>query len=248
MRETRVFTDQALEAGLDVELEAAKGQHLLKVLRLRDGASLRLFNGDGREFGGRLRRIGGTVRIDVESVLGSEPPSPLELRLLLGVSRGERMDIAIQKAVELGVARISPVFSKRCVVRLSGERLRRREAHWRGVVTAACEQSGRCRLARMDRPAPLDAALGEVCADLRLVLDSHGRTGLHEAGPPRRGVELLVGPEGGLEDAEVRSARERGFVAVRLGPRIMRTETAPLAALAAIQTLWGDFRTAPPAA
>ena len=243
MREPRVYTDQTLEPGLRVRLEPAAGRHLLKVLRRRPGTPLRLFNGDGRELQGCLGGVSGSsVTATVEALTRSEPAPAFELTLLLGVSRGERMDFAIRKAVELGVTGISPLFTARSVVRLEGGRLQRRTAHWHGLVVSACEQSGRCRLPRLAPPQPLTAAMEESAGDLRLLLYHRGDNGLRRLAAPQRGIDLLVGPEGGLEAAEIRLARERGFVPVRLGPRIMRTETAPLAALTAIQMLWGDFR------
>jgi len=243
MREPRVYTDQTLEPGLRVRLEPATGRHLLKVLRLRPDAPLRLFNGDGRELQGHLSDIAGSsVTATIEALTGSEPEPPLQLNLLLGVSKGERMDFAIRKAVELGVTGISPLFTARSVVRLNGERLQRRTAHWHGLVVSACEQSGRCRLPYLAPPQSLAAATKHSGCDLRLLLYHRGDTGLERLATPQRGIDLLVGPEGGLDEAEIRLARKRGFVPVRLGPRIMRTETAPLAALAVIQMLWGDFR------
>jgi len=152
------------------------------------------------------------------------------------------MDFAIRKAVELGVTGITPLFTARSVVRLQGERLQRRIDHWRGLVVSACEQSGRCRLPQLAPPHPLQESLQGADGDLRLVLHHRGEGGLEQLGPPQRGIDLLIGPEGGLEAVEIGLAREQGFIPVRLGPRIMRTETAPLAALAAIQMLWGDFR------
>ena len=243
MREPRVYTDQTLESGLRVHLEPTTGHHLLKVLRLRLDAPLRLFNGDGREFQGRLSAISGnSVSATIEVLSRSDPEPSLQLNLLLGVSRGERMDFAIRKAVELGVTGISPLVTTRSVVRLKGERLQRRTAHWHGLVVSACEQSGRCRLPHLAPQQSLAAAMENSGSDLRLLLYHRGDTGLEQLATPQRGVDLLVGPEGGLDEAEIRLSGERGFIPVRLGPRIMRTETAPLAALAAIQMLWGDFR------
>ena len=219
MREPRVYTNQALEPGLRVRLEPATGRHLLKVLRLRPDAPLRLFNGDGRELQGRLSDVSRNgVTATIEALTGNEPESPLQLNLLLGVSKGERMDFAIRNAVELGVISISPLFTARSVVRLKGERLQRRTAHWHGLVVSACEQSGRCRLPRLAPPQPLATAMEESAGDLRLLLYHRGDTGLQRLAAPQRGIDLLVGPEGGLDEAEIRLARKRGFVPVRLGP------------------------------
>lgn len=243
MREPRVYTGQPLYPGGSVRLEPSAGRRLLDVLRLRAGASLRLFNGDGEEYLGRLNAASKHgADVQVEALTASEPPPRLELNLLLGVSKGERMDWAMQKTVELGATRILPLFTVRSVVRLKGERLERRMDHWRNVVVSACEQCGRCRLPQLDRAAHLSQAVEPGAADLRLLLHHGGALGLDALPPPRRGIDLLVGPEGGLEQTEIHLAVGHGFVPVRLGPRIMRAETAPLAALAAIQTLWGDFR------
>jgi 16S rRNA (uracil1498-N3)-methyltransferase len=243
MRDPRIFVDQPLAAGCSVSLGATATRYLLKVLRLREDAPVRLFSGDGREFRGRLciqKQDSSQARI--EALARNEPEPRFELNLLLGISKGERMDVAIQKAVELGVTRITTVLTQRSVVRLDDERRGRRAAHWRGVVVSACEQSGRCRLPRLDVASNLHAALEASGCDRRLVLDPKAEGGLDQFATPRRGIDLLVGPEGGLDPWELGIAMDAGFVAVRLGPRVMRTETAPLAALAAIQMLWGDFR------
>jgi len=243
MREPRIFTDRDLEPGTEIQLEPGSSRHLLKVLRLRPGALLRLFNGDGRELRGRLDQISNSsVTARIDALERNEPEPALELNLLLGISKGERMDFAIRKAVELGVTGITPLFTARSVVRLQGERLQRRMAHWQGLIIAACEQSGRCRLPRLTQPQSLAGAAQSAGGDLRLVLYHLGEAGLDRLAAPGSGIDLLIGPEGGLEEAEIHLAREQGFIPVRLGPRIMRTETAPLAALAAIQMLWGDFR------
>jgi 16S rRNA (uracil1498-N3)-methyltransferase len=151
------------------------------------------------------------------------------------------MDFVLQKAVELGVTQVRPLFTERTQVRLQGERLNRRMDHWRQVVIAACEQSGRTRLPSLETAARLDTDVLGVDADLRLLLAPEADLNLDQLAAPRRRVELLVGPEGGLTASEVRLAEAKGFTPIRLGPRVLRTETAPLAAIAAIQTLWGDF-------
>jgi 16S rRNA (uracil1498-N3)-methyltransferase len=242
MRRPRIFVDLELPPGAQVSLPARPSQHLIKVLRLRAGDPLILFNGDGREVPSRLVGPTGTGALVATGDPGDpEPPYPLKVHLGIGVSRGERMDVALQKAVELGVSSIAPLFSRRSVVRLSGERLEKRHRHWQGVIIAACEQSGRRRLPRLDRAASLEAWLS---ADHPhpFLLDHRSPTPLPSATPPADAVTLLVGPEGGLAPAERVSAHRAGFVGVRLGPRVLRTETAPIAALAAIQALWGDFR------
>jgi 16S rRNA (uracil1498-N3)-methyltransferase len=239
----RVHTVQPLAPDQEATLEPGPSRHLLRVLRLRPGARLELFDGAGAEYAAELLPASAAAaRVRVLEQTRREPPPPLTLTLLLGVSKGERMDFALQKAVELGVTELRPLFAGRSVVQLDGERLQRRLEHWRAVVLAACEQSGRCRLPELFPAVPLREALGASAADLRLVLDPQATTPLPRLPPPRHGVALLVGPEGGLEAAELAQARAQGFQPARLGPRVLRTETAPLAALAAIQTLWGDFR------
>jgi 16S rRNA (uracil1498-N3)-methyltransferase len=245
MREPRVFVDQPLQPGQVIALGPAASRHLLTVLRLNEDARLRLFNGDGRELLGRLVVAGrATARVRLVEVARREPDARLQLNLLLGVSRGERMEFALQKSVELGATGITAVLAERTVSRLRGPRRERRRKHWWSVIVAACEQSGRCRLPRFQIAEGLDAGLGSAGADRRLLLHPTGALGLGSVAAPERGFDILVGPEGGLSDAETRSALAEGFVPVRLGPRVLRSETAPLAALAAIQALWGDFRQA----
>jgi len=244
MREPRVYTPQDLASGKEITLEAGPARHLLRVLRLAKGAPLRLFNGDGREFSARLTLAAKEgVRAQPLELINEEAQDVLPLQLYLGISKGERMDFAMQKAVELGVTAIQPLFCARSVVQLKGERLQRRLQHWRGIIIGACEQSGRCRLPELAPPLKLPDALGRSSdADCRLLLHHQGARGLDQLPVPSRGVDLLIGPEGGLEPGERDLALRSGFTALRLGPRVMRTETAPLAALAAIQMLWGDFR------
>jgi len=243
MREPRIYTEQPLHSGRPLTLEAEPSRHLLKVLRLRPGDPLLLFNGDGREFHARLAAATkDSATVDLGEVGRNERPAVLDITLFIGVSRGERMDFAVQKAVELGATRIVPLFARRSVVQLKGERLERRLDHWRGVMIGACEQSGRCRLPLLETASDLSEAVAGNGQGLRLVLHHQGSAALPDLPPPKSGVDLLIGPEGGLEASEIALARDHGFIPVRLGPRIMRTETAPIAALAAIQTLWGDFR------
>jgi 16S rRNA (uracil1498-N3)-methyltransferase len=214
-----------------------------QVLRLGTGDSLVLFNGDGRDYQATLVSAGGHTVAEVLDAGPEEPAPPLALTLALGISRGERMDYALQKAVELGVAALVPLFTERSLVKLKEDRLEKRRRHWQGVVVAACEQSGRRRLPPLAAPQKLGAWLQSLPAEHHGVLLHHAAAHtLPELAAPAGALTLLVGPEGGLAPAERAGAEAAGFAAVRLGPRVMRTETAPLAALAAMQTLWGDFR------
>ena len=201
-----------------------------------------LFDGEGREARARIetssRRC---VEARVTEVRGPAPGPALRISLAQGIARGERMDYALQKAVELGAHALVPVFTERCVVRLDGERLARRMTHWQGVVVAACEQAHRSRLPRLESARGLGDCLARAQGP-GVLLDPGADTTLAELAPPGERLALLVGPEGGLSEAEMALAEDRGFHRVRLGPRVLRTETAPVAALAAIQSLWGDFR------
>ncbi len=228
-------------AGAELELPEAARRHL-RVLRLRPGAELRLFDGQGGEWRARLLAQG---RARLLEHLPVERESPLAVELAQALARGERMDWALQKAVELGVAALAPVATARCGLRLEGERAARRLRHWRAVVAAACEQCGRNRLPPVAPPRPLAAWLAELGGpgpgELRLALSPGAGAALGELPRPTGPVRLLVGPEGGLAPEELAAARAAGFRPLALGPRVLRTETAGPAALAALQALWGDL-------
>lgn len=245
MRVSRIYTSRALVAGALLTLEPSASRYLALVLRLGAGDELTLFNGDGRDYPARIElpsRDGARLRIGEPGK--PEPPMPLRIGLALGVSKGERMDFALQKAVELGVCHLQPLFTERSVVRLRDDRLRKRVMHWQGVIISACEQSGRRCPPRLAEPLRLSDWLAqERPSQVRLLLDHRSALPLTALpAPSGETLTLLVGPEGGLAHAERAAAAARGFTGIRLGPRVMRTETAPLAAIAAIQTLWGDFR------
>jgi 16S rRNA (uracil1498-N3)-methyltransferase len=242
MRLVRVFVEGPLREGDRLTLPAAPSHHLISVLRVRSGQPLVVFNGEGRDYSAEvLTATRRGVAAEIGPAGDAEPPLALRVHLGLGISKGERMDFALQKAVELGVARITPLFTDRSVVRLEGERLLRRRGHWEGVVVAACEQSGRRRLPELALAVSLDDWLGEDHA-YPILLHHHGRMPLTFIPSPDGSLTLLVGPEGGLGDAERGRAQQVGFTEARLGPRVLRTETAPLAALAVVQALWGDLK------
>jgi 16S rRNA (uracil1498-N3)-methyltransferase len=241
-REPRLFCNARLEAGERVMLDETATGHALRVLRLRAGDAVFLFNGDGHDYAGRLveaGRHGASVAVGAPGP--AEAPPALSLHLVLGVSRGQRMDFALQKATELGVTAFTAVFTARSMVRLTGEKLLQRTEHWRRVMISACEQCGRRRVPTFHPAEKLDAWLDGWRGD-GILLDPAAPLGLAQLAAPAGGATLLVGPEGGLTPAERARASAGGFQGVRLGPRILRTETAPLAALAAMQALWGDFR------
>jgi 16S rRNA (uracil1498-N3)-methyltransferase len=241
MRISRFFLPQALSPGATLRLDGDSAHYLRTVLRLKPGAELAVFNGEGGEYPATVEQAGkDAVSIALGAMNPREAESPLRTHLGLGVSRGERMDLAIQKAVELGVSAITPLFTERCVVRLDEARQDLRLGHWRKVAHSACEQCGRNRVPQIAEPTGLETWV-RAQAGLRLFLDPHGGKSLRELPPPQGAVCLLAGPEGGFAGHEREAALAAGFSALRLGPRVLRTETAALAALAAIQAVWGDL-------
>jgi len=226
-----------------LDLPEAAAHHAARVLRLRSGDAVTLFNGTGGEYAARITAIGKRdVTVAIERHDPVERESPLQVTLVQALSSGERMDFTIQKAVELGVSCIVPVESERCIVRLKGERAEKRVAHWRQVVVSACEQCGRNRIPEVRMISALEDWLAAEKNDaLRWILLPDADTALRDLAHPRKPIELLVGPEGGLTDVEADAARRAGYQPVRLGPRVLRTETAAPALLAALQALWGDY-------
>jgi 16S rRNA (uracil1498-N3)-methyltransferase len=241
---TRLYAPLPLAPGEIVELPEAAAHHAVRVLRLNAGDELTLFNGEGGEFAARIERIAArVVAVRVGDWLDVGRESPLMVTLAQGLATGDRMDYVIQKAVELGVAAVQPVTAIRSVVRLDATRAEKRLLHWRQIAISACEQCGRNRIPNVYPLFDLDNWLTQSSrVSLRLLLAPDASGALAEIARPRGGIELLVGPEGGLAPEEVTAALRAGFVAVRLGPRTLRTETAALAALAALNTLWGDWR------
>jgi 16S rRNA (uracil1498-N3)-methyltransferase len=244
MRIPRIYVPHALHPGQEVELPVQAGEHIARVLRLERGHPLRLFNGDGGEYAGELASLAKrsvTARV-LESADATDRESPLRITLGQGIARGEKMDWILQKATELGVARVVPLITDRTEVKLDAERAERRLAHWDAVIASACEQCGRNRLPELHEPVKLDvwAAALATSSALRLALDPRG-----DAAPRDLAVGtdviLAVGPEGGLSEHDLATLAQAGFRGLRLGPRILRTETAGLAALAALQALHGDL-------
>lgn len=241
----RFYCPFALDAGARTSLPPAAAHHAARVLRLNPGDNLILFNGTGGEYRARIIRIGPAgdeVSAEVLEWAAREVEPPLPVLLAQAISGGEKMDYTLQKAVELGVARIQPLQSERSVVRLSGERAQKRVQHWQQVAIAACEQCGRNRIPEVAPIKPLASWLAEDHAPgLKLMLSPQAASRLRDLPQPETGVILLAGPEGGFSAREIEMAKTREFIQARLGPRVLRTETAALAALAAIQSLWGDF-------
>ncbi len=244
MRLIRVFVEAALAEGAQIAAGGAAAAHMTRVLRLGRGDRVTLFNGDGGDYPAEILAIRGSrVQIAVLQRVPARPESPLAVTLVQGIARGDRMDLIVQKATELGAAAIQPVVTTRSVVRLDARTAQRKLAHWRGIVIAACEQCGRAQLPEISAPLPLPEWLARPAAAarrLQLAVDSERPLGPAAAGAAV--IELLIGPEGGLDEDERHSAANAGFRGCSIGPRVLRTETAALAALTVLQAAAGDLR------
>ncbi|MDO6562988.1 16S rRNA (uracil(1498)-N(3))-methyltransferase [Amphritea sp. 1_MG-2023] len=242
MRIPRFYEPQAITAGHDLCLSDSVVQHVCRALRMRPGDSLVLFNGDGCEYTAKLTEVAKrSATVHITQATQPQRLSPLKITIGQAISRGERMDYAVQKATELGMQAMAPLFTDRCEVRLNNERQDKRRQHWQQVAISACEQSLRCDLPEIDEPQSLHSWLDNVEADLKLVLHHHTEQPLGDFDKPNS-IALLIGPEGGLSETEVALALSKGFKPVAFGPRVFRTETAPVAALSVLQYLWGDLR------
>lgn len=243
MNSPRFYCREPLAPGAHIDLPEPVARHAVRVLRLPPGAEMTLFDGRGGEYEARIERIEkDRVIVALGAWQNVERESALSITLVQALQAGEKMDFTIQKAVELGVAEIVPVESRRSVTRLAGERAMKRVAHWQGVAASACEQCGRNRVPIVSPVEALDSWLSRPAdGALRLMLAPGAEVSLADL-PPATNVQLLIGAEGGLDPQEVIAAQQVGFRAVRLGPRILRTETAGLAAMATMQALWGDFK------
>jgi len=241
-RLSRVYTEQPLLSADSVELVGSVSHYLTRVLRLSEGDSVSLFNGDGRDYSGEICEIQRQrllVRINRNELKSNE--SPLKITLVQAISRGERMDYSLQKATELGVFCIQPVTSRRVEVRLDKKRQAKRLAHWQSVVVSACEQSGRAVVPEVKAPLSLSEWLAVSETVQRLVLDPVAETGMSSLPITGNAVSVLVGPEGGFTSKELDDVRVMGVMAVSLGPRVLRTETAGPAAIAVLQAGMGDL-------
>lgn len=241
MRIPRIYTEQALELDREVTLGQSAFRHLFKALRLKVEAPIILFNGEGGEYDATISRIN---KISVSALpsafFGIDNESPLEIHLGICVSRGERMDRIIQKSTELGVTEITPLIGERTEVKLNNERQQKKLDHWQQIIISACEQSGRNRIPSLNPIQKPDKWLSEVEAETKLVLHHRNSNSLKNI-EASKSVALLVGPEGGLSEYEISSAEATGFQSLALGPRVLRTETAPLAAISMLQAYWGDM-------
>lgn len=253
MRVPRVYLDQALQSGAELALDKAAAHYLVSVLRLRADDALIVFNGSGGEYTATLQSATNKrATISIGKHSAGVAPSPVRMVLAIGLSRGERMDWVIQKAVELGINEITPLFTERCEVKLKGERALKKLGHWQQIAISACEQSQRNDVPTIKPAQPLSEFLAAIATpstaldtNLKLILDPRAEQSLSstllDQGSSAKTIVLLSGPEGGFSDGEIQQAQQQGVISVGLGPRVLRTETAPLSALSIVQALLGDM-------
>lgn len=242
MRTVRIYQPTKLFADLTVVLTPEAANHLVRVLRFSVNDRFTIFNGDGGEYIAKITEIKKQqVVVQVEGYKNHSVESPLKIHLGQAISRNEKMDFTIQKAVELGVTAITPLITERCGVKLSADRWEKKLQHWQGVITSACEQSGRNFIPKIYQPMVLSQWLAQSQAGLKLILHPVAAKKMHDLKSHPQSIDLLVGPEGGFDELEVNMAQQYEFISLQLGPRILRTETAALVAITTMQCLWGDF-------
>lgn len=243
MSKPRFYCNVKLGPGAQLNLPEQPAHHASRVLRMKPGDALVLFNGDGNNYPGEITHISKDgVKVKIGDPVITKVESSLDVTLAQAISSGDRMDFTLQKAVELGISHIQPIAAERSVTKLQGDKAERRREHWQQVVISACEQSGRASLPEVAPPTSLATWLGNLKPfELKLMLSPEGNTTLHDLAKPAGAVCILIGCEGGFSSHEQAAAESCGFSGIRLGPRVLRTETAALATLAAMQTLWGDF-------
>ena len=244
MRNTRVFTKKPLSIGIEVDLDDFSTKHLETVLRLVPGNPVTIFNGEGGEFKAFIKSSGRkktTVQVSEYSEINRE--SPLKIHLGIGLSRGDRMDSIVQKSTEAGVTQISPLFTERTEVKLTGRRLENKLLHWEKICISACEQSYRNKIPVINSPIKINDWIYRVSSAKKIVLDHNALTTISALRRENNvsSVCLLIGPEGGLSEEEIHTSNVADFSIFSLGPRIFRTETAPIAAISILQSLWGDI-------
>jgi len=243
MRIHRLYTPESLDEGVEIRLDGKPAHYLSRVLRLAESTELVLFNGDGHDY--QCVLVGferDSVRVRVQARIRNDTESPLRITLAQAISRGDRMDYCLQKSTELGVSTVQLLVSTRVEVKLSENRLEKRMAHWRGVMQSACEQCGRATVPELHAPISLDDWVG--LPGRKMVLDASGKIQLSQA-QPGDNVSIAAGPEGGFEDAELGLLQDAGVETVRMGPRILRSETAGPAAIAVLQSMSGDMKPTP---
>jgi len=241
MRIPRVYVRTSLASHSEIELDEAASHYLAKVLRMQAGRDLILFNGEGGEYAGQITQVTKkSVAVALGGFSADNRESPLQLELAIGISRGERFDYVLQKATELGVSKITPLLTERTEVKVSSDRQEKMHERWQHIIISACEQCQRNMLPELGEPQKIDDWLSNCQAELRFVLHHRDSQKLPAEKSPQS-VALLVGPEGGLSESEIELAKNKEFAALTLGPRVLRTETAPVTAISLVQYLWGDL-------
>lgn len=243
MRISRLYTEQSLSEGCSIKLDKAASSYLLKVLRLTEGSIVHLFNGrivsdDYGYYQSTITSAGKQAEITTEKFVSHNNHSALKITLLQGISKGDHMDTTIQKAVELGVTEITPVVCERTVVNLKADRLDKKMCHWNGIAISACEQSGRNQLLTIHPPIKFNDI--QLNSETGFILQPESSESMLDS-DQSKSVSLLIGPEGGFSDNEMKQANDNGFKAVKFGPRVLRTETAAIAAVSILQSQWGDL-------
>ena len=242
MRIPRLYTSQNLDIGALVSMDKDAARYLKSVLRMTSGQMITLFNGKGGEYAAEVVSLSkNQATVTIKESLSNDRESLLKIHLVIGVSRGERMDWVIQKATELGVHSITPIFSERSEVKLTGLRLEKRLTHWQQISISACEQCLRNVVPTINPAVSLQQCLDSNEGGIKIVLHHRTDRAITDLQNNDNIITILVGPEGGLSDNEITLAETHGYSAVKLGPRVLRTETAPLAAISILQSLWGDM-------
>ncbi len=242
----RIYSAKPIVAHSAVELPEPSRRHVVQVLRLRKGNTLTLFDGLGGEFPAEITDISKrTMQVQIGEKSDVVRESPLYIHLLQGLSKGERMDYTVQKATEAGVAEITPIITERTVVRINAERFAKKLHHWQQIAISACEQSGRTRIPKIHPPLAFNKLMENLAQTplqgTGFLMDTTGAHSFKSYDAPTNPIHFLVGPEGGITPGELEAARNAGFLPVQMGPRIFRTETMCVAAITAMQLLWGDF-------
>lgn len=242
MRIPRIYHPDPIIVDNNMSLTAEECKHLLTVLRLKEGHPIILFNGDGNEYSATLKiESKRQAKALIEAQLSISVESPLPIHLGQGISKGERMDFVLQKSVELGVTEITPLITERCPIKLNAERWEKKQQHWEKVIISACEQCGRNVVPKLHAPINLNEWLRQSTNQLRITLHPQAEKRMQDIRPDQHGFRLLIGPEGGLSDNEIYQSSETGFASVLIGPRVLRTETAALAAITVLQSHFGDL-------
>ncbi|AZZ97135.1 16S rRNA (uracil(1498)-N(3))-methyltransferase [Pseudoalteromonas sp. R3] len=242
MRIPHIYQPSDLTIGQTIDLGDDAAGHVARVLRMSEGDKLSLFNGQGGEYLATISEVSKKkVRVTPEQFIDKHVESPLSIHLGQGISRGDKMDFTIQKSVELGITEITPLFTTRCGVKLSGERLTKKHQQWQKIAIAAAEQSGRNTITTIHPPISIDEWLAQSSEALKLTLHPRAEHSIKTLPVPEHGIRFLVGPEGGFTDEEMAATAQQGFIDIRLGPRVLRTETAALTVLSALQLEFGDL-------